>query len=514
MNGGNIEKNDSSSGDGGGVFNEGTFTMNGGSIRENQNAAGGGGVFNRGTFIVSGDVNISGNVRGGTLKNGVITGGTTANVFLPNGKTITVEEGKPLAATARIGITAENPASYPTVVTGTTDITGFFSDNADYMLEGNGSNGLKLTDALVTVSGVKLLNETGGEEMTGGKTYDGKAVAYDDSGVSYTPTVLGVTLTYTWQKLNGETYGDLTAAPKDTGSYRLLVSAVKNGYTLGTQALEFTINSYNANGSEYSTNADIHDPSGVGGYWQNVDYVVTAADGWQLSETNTVDGSWVESLTRSEETNSGSLRFYVRNRTSGIISEVITKHYKIDKTPPVISGIEDGKFYYEEVTVTVTDENFTHWIINGIPYGFSAELALPTDGRYTTDILYVIAADRAGNSARFTVYNGHNWGDWVSNGDGTHTRTSLVNAENTITADCHGGEATCKDRAICDDCKTAYGELAPHNHTNLQHFPAKEATKDAEGNIEYWYCDGCDRYYSDMDGTMEIQKADTVIEKP
>ncbi len=497
----------------GGVLNTGIFTMNGGSITGNRHTNAGG-VCNSGTFIVSGDVNISGNVRGGTLKNGVITGGTTANVFLPNGKTITVEEGKPLAATAKVGITAANPASYPTVVTGTTDTTCFFSDHADYMPANNGSNGLKLTDALVTVSGVKLLNETGGAEMTGGKTYDGKAVAYDDSGVSYTPTVLGVSLTYTWQKLNGETYSDLTAAPKAAGSYRLLVSAVKNGYTLGTQALEFTINSYNANGSEYSTNADIHDPSGVGGYWQNVDYVVTAADGWQLSETNTVDGSWVESLTRSEETNSGSLRFYVRNRTSGIISEVITKHYKIDKTPPVISGIEDGKFYYEEVTVTVTDENFTHWIINGIPYGFSAELALPTDGRYTADILYMIAADRAGNSARFTVYNGHNWGDWVSNGDGTHTRTSLVNAENTITADCHGGEATCKDRAICDDCKTAYGELAPHNHTNLQHFPAKEATKDAEGNIEYWYCDGCDRYYSDMDGTMEIQKADTVIEKP
>ena len=514
MNGGSIENN-YSGGSGGGVYNGtgGTFTMNGGNIEKNATDLGdGGGVYNDGTFIVSGDVNISGNVMDGTLENGVITGGTTNNVYLPNGKTVTVESGKPLAATAKVGITAENPASYPTVVTGTMSTTGFFSDNANYQLIDNGSNGLLLAE-VITFSGVKLLNETGGEEMTGGKTYDGKAVAYDDSGVSYTPTVLGVSLTYTWQKLNGETYSDLTAAPKDTGSYRLLVSAVKNGYTLGTQVLEFTINSYNANGSEYSTNADENDPSGVGVYWQYVDYVVTAADGWQLSETNTADGSWVESLTRSEEMNSGSLRFYVRNRTSGIISEVITKHYKIDKTPPVISGIEDGKFYYEEVTVTVTDENFTHWTINGIPSGFSAELALPTDGRYTTDILYVIAADRAGNSARFTVYNGHNWGDWVSNGDGTHTRTSLLNAEHTITADCHGGEATCRDRAICDDCKTAYGALEPHNHTNLQHFPAKEATKNAEGNIEYWYCDGCGRYYSDMDGTTEIQKADTVIEK-
>ena len=125
-------------------------------------------------------------------------------------------------------------------MTGTTDTTGFFSDNANYQLIDNGSNGLLLAE-VITFSGVKLLNEVGGAEMTGGKTYDGKAVAYDDSAVSYTPTVSDVSLTYTWQKLNGETYSDLTAAPKAAGSYRLLVSAVKNGYTLGTQELAFTI---------------------------------------------------------------------------------------------------------------------------------------------------------------------------------------------------------------------------------------------------------------------------------
>lgn len=76
-----------------------------------------------------------------------------------------------------------------------------------------------------------------------------------------------------------------------------------------------------------------------------------------------------------------------------------------------------------------------------------------------------------------------------------------------------GGKATCKDKAKCEVCGAEYGELDPKNHTNLKHFPAKAATKDAEGNIEYWYCDGCGKYFSDKDGTKEIKKADTVTAK-
>ena len=76
-----------------------------------------------------------------------------------------------------------------------------------------------------------------------------------------------------------------------------------------------------------------------------------------------------------------------------------------------------------------------------------------------------------------------------------------------------GGTATCKDKAVCEVCGKAYGEPDPKNHTDLKHIPAKAATEDAEGNIEYWYCGGCDKYYSDKDGTKEIKKADTVTAK-
>ena len=76
-----------------------------------------------------------------------------------------------------------------------------------------------------------------------------------------------------------------------------------------------------------------------------------------------------------------------------------------------------------------------------------------------------------------------------------------------------GGKATCKDKAICDICGKSYGELGTNNHSDLTHIDAKTATKDAEGNIEYWYCDGCGKYYGNAAATKEITKADTVIKK-
>ena len=76
-----------------------------------------------------------------------------------------------------------------------------------------------------------------------------------------------------------------------------------------------------------------------------------------------------------------------------------------------------------------------------------------------------------------------------------------------------GGKATCKNKAVCEVCGKAYGELDKDNHSNLKHIEAKAATKTAEGNIEYWYCEGCGKYYSDAEATKEITKADAVTAK-
>lgn len=76
-----------------------------------------------------------------------------------------------------------------------------------------------------------------------------------------------------------------------------------------------------------------------------------------------------------------------------------------------------------------------------------------------------------------------------------------------------GGKATCKDKAICEICGDSYGSLDPNNHTDLKHIDAKAATAAEEGNIAYWYCGGCKKYFSDAAAIKEIAKADTVTAK-
>ena len=156
----------------------------------------------------------------------------------------------------------------------------------------------------------------------------------------------------------------------------------------------------------------------------------------------------------------------------------------LDGTSPVITGIEDGKIYCEAQTVTV-DEKYVNTItVNG------TEVTLDENGSFTLAPAdggqKIVVTDRAGNTTEMTVT--------VNNG---HT----------------GGTATCTKKAVCEVCGKAYGEPDPKNHTDLKHIPAKAATEDAEGNIEYWYCSGCGKYYSDKDGTKEITKADTVTAK-
>ena len=186
----------------------------------------------------------------------------------------------------------------------------------------------------------------------------------------------------------------------------------------------------------------------------------------------------------------------------------------LDNIRPVIGGIENGKTYCEAQTVTIDEKHIDTVTVNGTAVALNENgsfVLSPADGEQK-----IIVTDKAGNTAEMTVTvsDGHTFGDWKSNGDGTHTRKCTVDGcKGVETMDCSGGKATCTEKAVCEYCGKAYGELDVNNHTDLKHFPAKAATKTAEGNIEYWYCGGCDKYYSDKDGINEIKKADTVTAK-
>ena len=115
---------------------------------------------------------------------------------------------------------------------------------------------------------------------------------------------------------------------------------------------------------------------------------------------------------------------------------------------------------------------------------------------------------------------GHSWkSEWTS--DATHHWHECANESCDVTdnagkngyAEHSGGKATCKAQAVCEICGDSYGSLDPNNHTDLKHIDAKAATAAEEGNIAYWYCGGCKKYFSDAAATKEITKAATVTAK-
>ena len=90
----------------------------------------------------------------------------------------------------------------------------------------------------------------------------------------------------------------------------------------------------------------------------------------------------------------------------------------------------------------------------------------------------------------------------------------FANAGGTSICNSHfGGTADCQAPAICSLCGVSYGTKNPNNHANLKHVDAKAATAESAGNIEYWHCEKCGKYYSDAKAAHEITLEQTVIEK-
>ncbi len=156
----------------------------------------------------------------------------------------------------------------------------------------------------------------------------------------------------------------------------------------------------------------------------------------------------------------------------------------VDNVQPVIGGIENGKTYCEAQTVTIDEKYVDTVTVNG------TEVTLDENGSFILSAAdgeqKIVVTDKAGNTAEMTV---------------------TVNDGHT------GGTATCTERAVCEACGKAYGDLDGNHHANLKHIDAKAATKTAGGNIEYWYCEDCGKYFADAAATKEIKQADTVTAK-
>ena len=192
---------------------------------------------------------------------------------------------------------------------------------------------------------------------------------------------------------------------------------------------------------------------------------------------------------------------------SGYDSVAITNCYYLTGTAGQVYG--DGK-----ATVTNTTEKSAFDFANG------GVLALLMAGRsadaqpWDTTCKYLESAGMtlpvfAGQN--LTVH-AHVWSTYTTDTAAkTHTRSCACGVAETEA--CTITPATCKDGSACAVCGQQYGGLDPHNHADLQHFPAVAATTDAEGNKEYWYCGGCGKYFADAAAAREITQADTVTAK-
>lgn len=170
--------------------------------------------------------------------------------------------------------------------------------------------------------------------------------------------------------------------------------------------------------------------------------------------------------------------------TSLNITYLRSDRVTVDNVQPVIGGIENGKTYCEAQTVTIDEKYVNTVTVNGTEVTLDENnsfILSPADGEQR-----IVVTDKAGNTAEMTV---------------------TVNDGHT------GGKATCTERAVCKVCGKAFGDLDGNYHANLKHIDAKAATKTAGGNIEYWYCEACGKYFADAAATKEIKQADTVTAK-
>ena len=152
--------------------------------------------------------------------------------------------------------------------------------------------------------------------------------------------------------------------------------------------------------------------------------------------------------------------------------------------------------------------------------------------------------------------NAHNPASvWTTNEHDHWKECQTVGCGNVIDKAAHsGGEATCVSKAVCEVCKAQYGDVdvANHKHTEirdakpateqekgytgdkwctdcnkkiatgseiamLEHkltlVEAKDAAVTEQGNIKYYYCENCGKYFADVAGTKEISLIETVIKK-
>ena len=272
------------------------------------------------------------------------------------------------------------------------------------------------------------------------------------------PVKTGYTFTgWSGTGLTGENKMNVTIAKGSTGD---------RAYTAHyTEKNSFTV-AFDTNGG-----SDINDKTGVKWTDTVLDGITAPTkDGWEFTGWKCGDKT-VNANTKYSD--------LAANDTAASVT-LVAQWKDIQK--PVITRLENGKTYCDDVDFTVSDNDGIASVKAG-----DEVLTVGTNGKYTlakgVGTVTVVVTDNTGNTAQVSV---------------------TINDGHT------GGTATCVAKAVCEYCGEEYGELDSNNH-DLENTPAKAATDTATGNKEYWHCKDCGKYFADEKGTNEIKLDDTII---
>lgn len=255
-----------------------------------------------------------------------------------------------------------------------------------------------------------------------------------------------------------------------------------------------------------------------------------------------IDGEKVEiqekGETSTEETFTAIFKVVEHEKESDTWSYDDSEHWhickycgeKIDKASHVkgtCSSDDDGHWYTcedcgakfgEESHIagdTYSSDDTSHWnvcTVCGEKFDKESHIAGDTLSYDDNDHWYVCTKCKAKfdkeSHVKEDTYSSDDTSHWYAC---TECGVELEKAEHTVKT-----AANCVDKAVCKVCENSYGSVDASNHKSLSNkVEAKAATHTTEGNIAYYYCGACKKYFKDNNGKAgdEIKAADTVIAK-
>lgn len=420
-------------GNGGGIYfkNEGTLTMNGGSITGNTATGDGGGVYFGGdTFSISGGVEINSNTKNSANN----------NVYLPTNKYITIVGA--LTGSNPIGVTTEktpDASNYVRIASGSKNDAApekFSYENDNTPVSATSQNN-STADLVVC-------------QHNWNSTWSSDSFSHwHDCSICKGKGDIAAH-TYDQETVNEQYKASSATCLSGTTYYMSCVCGAKGADT-------FEIGD--------------KDPDNHSGILNN---------DWKSNDTN----HWKEySCCRAHTEEAAHSGGTATCQNKAVCSTCNKPYGNLGSHVPASTWSKDASGHWHACQTPNCNEQLA----------FTAHTPGPAATEDAPQLCTVCSYELAP-----ALEHTHVWGAWISNGDGTHTRTCAKDGSHTETNACSGGIATCQSSAICAVCNTAYGAKDMTNHTDGTEVRGSvEATTSTEGYTGDTYCKGCNTKLAD-----------------